>query len=447
VLIAFLQSPTWYEFVAMRLNEASDGLLLLGILALMVTRWITGPAPGETKAAWAIAVRVFAWLVVVVAMVSGSYLYVGWYGYLVLPGLRQVWPISLAVIIAMAYNQRVATQRYAMLALLSAAANREMPLERAFAAYGEERGGWMRQRAAQLAALLESGVPLSGALQESPGALPPEAVPLVCVGQQSGALAPAVRQAIAARNFTEQVWQSVFPKILYVCFLPVLTSGIVFFIVIAIIPKFLMIFKDFNARLPDATRLLITICHWPPAGLLLGSVWLGSTGLLVYGTLRYAGSIRWDLPGMDWLLRRRHIANVLDALALAAERQRPWGQTLATLASTYPAKSIERRLWAVCDEVEAGGDVLQCLRRQRMLGRADLALLESAQRNGNLAWAARELADSNRRRLVYRVQAVLQIVFPLVIVCYGIIMLAVATAMIYPLAALIQNIIGELSPP
>ena len=81
-------------------------------------------------------------------------------------------------------------------------------------------------------------------------------------------------------------------------------------------------------------------------------------GLLVYGVLRYAGSIRWDLPGMDWLLRRRHVATVLDALALAAQRQRPLGEALSTLAASYPQRSIARRLRAVCDDLQAGGDDL-----------------------------------------------------------------------------------------
>ena len=169
-------------------------------------------------------------------------------------------------------------------------------------------------------------------------------------------------------------------------------------------------------------------------------VWLIMAGLFLYAVLRYAGSIRWDLPGMAWLMRRRHVAAVLDVLSLAAKRQRPLGEALATLASSYPQRSIERRLWAACDDLQAGGDDLQCLQRHGLLGETDLALLQAARRNGNLAWAAGEMADSNRRRFIYRMNAVLQVIFPLIIVAYGLLMAAVAVAVFLPLANLIQGL-------
>ncbi len=185
-------------------------------------------------------------------------------------------------------------------------------------------------------------------------------------------------------------------------------------------PQFEKIFKDFNTRLPDVTLGLFDVRRGGMScGCCSALLWLLTAGLLVYGLLRYAGSIRWDLPGMDWLLRRRHIATVLDALALAAQRQRPLGEALSTLAVFYPQRPIERRLWAAYDDMQAGGDDLQCLHRHGLLGETDLALLQSARRNGNLAWAAGEMADSNRRRFIYRTYAVLQVVFPLVIVAYG----------------------------
>ena len=109
----------------------------------------------------------------------------------------------------------------------------------------------------------------------------------------------------------------------------------------------------------------------------MGLACLVSAGLLVYGLLRYAGSIRWDLPGMNWLFRRRHIATVLDALALAAQQQRPLGEAISTLASSYPQRPIAPPAGRLLD-VQDGGDGLQCLHARGLLGKTDLALLQSA---------------------------------------------------------------------
>ena len=41
---------------------ASSLVFLLGVVMLMVTRWCTGPAPGDHKSGFATAVRVVAWI-------------------------------------------------------------------------------------------------------------------------------------------------------------------------------------------------------------------------------------------------------------------------------------------------------------------------------------------------------------------------------------------------
>ncbi len=150
--------------------------------------------------------RVLGWFFVIVSFIVG--------------GGGMIWWASVAAIVAMAYGKQAATQQYAMLALLGAAAERSMPLEGVFAAFGHERGGWMLRRTMRIAHLLLEGLPLPVALEKVPGALPPEAVPLVRVGYYTGTLSEAIRRAIATRNFFEPVWQTVVPKILYVCIFP-----------------------------------------------------------------------------------------------------------------------------------------------------------------------------------------------------------------------------------
>ena len=413
---------------------ASPPAFLLGVLMLMVTRLVAGPTPGDRKPAYVIAIRALAWVLTAVGFIVGAVL--------LLPGLLNLWIGALAIIIAAAYGHHVATQRYAMLGLVGAAARRSMPLETAFAAFGHERGGWMRQRAAEIAYLLNQGASLPEALEAVPGVLPPEAVPLVCVGHENGSLGPAAAQAIATRNLFEPIWQSILPKIGYVCILPAVGTGIVAFIALKIMPQLTKIFRDFNTLLPLVTRVLIYVCRSPLLWLGLGVAFFFSAGLLVYFVLRYIGTIDGDPPGMGWLVRRRHIASVLDALALAAERQRPLGEAMAIMAFLYPQRSIARRLGAACDDMQAGRDPLRSLLHHGLLGQTDLALLQSARRNGNLAWAARELADSNRRRFIYRIQGLLQVIFPLVIVIYGLLIAAVAAAVFLPLAELI----GRLGP-
>ena len=406
----------------------------LGLLLLMLTRWHSGPSPGERKSPYNTFLRVCGWTLTITSFVAAG-------GILILPGMPMIWLGSIAVVIAMAYGKQVATQQYAMLAMVGAAVQRGMPLEDAFDAFGHERGGWMRQRSAEVATLLLQGMPLPVAVEKVPGVLPPETVPLVRVGHQTGSLPAAIRQALAVRNFFEPVWQSIVPKIGYIFLLPTLGLWIVGFVLYMIVPQMQKILADFGRPLPKTTAWLITAgksasVFWP----LLGFVCVLVTGLTAYMVLRYAGSIRWDLPGMAWFMRRRHAAVLLDALALTAEQQKPLADAVIQLAYAYPQRRISRRLGAAYDDMLAGRDDLDSLCRQRLLSRTDVALLQSALRAGNLAWAARELADSNRRRLIYRTYTLVQAAFPLLILSYAAVVALVGFALFTPLIDVIQSL-------
>ena len=120
----------------------------------------------------------------------------------------------------MAYGKQAATQQYAMLALLGAAAERSMPLEGVFAAFGHERGGWTLAGG-------RCGSPTC--CWRAPAARGP-GKGARCVAARSRSAGPrrilhghALRshwRAIATCNFFEPVWQTVVPKILYVCIFP-----------------------------------------------------------------------------------------------------------------------------------------------------------------------------------------------------------------------------------
>jgi type II secretory pathway component PulF len=92
--------------------------------------------------------------------------------------------------------------------------------------------------------------------------------------------------------------------------------------------------------------------------------------------------------------------------------------------------------------IEQGQDGFECLKRCGLLGAVDLAVLRAALRNGNLAWAAQEMADSNRRRFQYVTIAWMQTIFPAVILVLACIVGFVAVAMFMPLVTLILSLSG-----
>jgi type II secretory pathway component PulF len=289
-----------------------------------------------------------------------------------------------------------------------------------------------------LAGLLSQGVSLPDALDQVPGLLPRHAAAMVRIGCQSGALAPALRQAASIHSLQDPVCLSLIGKIGYFCVMTIFGLLVSGFLAWKILPQFARIFADFGAPLPEMTQAVSAAMRWCvawwylPTLLVLAVFW--------YAVARYLGWIYWDLPGLRRLARRHDTAVILDGLAVAAAQSRPMLEGLNSLARSYPKRAVRRRLRRAAAEVEAGDDWCQALCRQGLIGQADRAVLAAAQRVGNLAWALGEMADSNRRRLVYHAQALVQMLFPPVLLVFGLIVMFVVIGVFLPLVALIYRL-------
>ncbi len=347
----------------------------------------------------------------------------------------------VAFVLIECVRKRRASQQSGLLWLLVVSAERSMPLGPAIEAFAAELGGSFAWRARRLAELLAAGTPLPDALELCPGLLPAYAMPMIRVGSQSGALAPALRQVAAVHNQNAPVFMSMIGKIAYLLLLPWFAVVVLVFVMCWIIPKFTAIFRDFGTSLPPMTKVLIQasyffVNYW----YLFFPFFLLFTWLFVYAVVRYFGWTLWDMPPINRLARRLDSARILDGLALVAGQQRPMAEGIATLAISYPKVDIRRRLALAAFDIEAGGDWADSLARRSLIRRADLAVLQAAQRAGNLPWAMQEMADSARRRVLYRLQAIVQTVFPAAVICFGAMVMFIVVALFLPLISLIEKL-------
>ncbi len=67
-------------------------------------------------------------------------------------------------------------------------------------------------------------------------------------------------------------------------------------------------------------------------------------------------------------------------------------------------------------------------------------MLRSSASVGNLAWALAELAETSERRLAIKIQALIQFLFPLVVLTLGFIVFLFAMAYFAPLVKLITEL-------
>jgi type II secretory pathway component PulF len=132
---------------------------------------------------------------------------------------------------------------------------------------------------------------------------------------------------------------------------------------------------------------------------------------------------------------------VLRALSIGVEHRQTIQGTIQHLAANYPKYYIRARLERAGRLIDQGQAWYDGLASEGIIRRGEAALLQSAQRAGNLPWALNELADGAVRRLALRLRVWLDAIMPLIVLVLGALVLFIWVALFSPLV----NMISDLS--
>jgi type II secretory pathway component PulF len=346
------------------------------------------------------------------------------------------------VLIVGAYLKYRAAEHRALLWALAVAAEEGIPLAQAARAFAIERSVQLGARTSRLADFLEAGSPLPQALALSRNPVAAEALLAARIGQATGQLGPALRMALQHGDYLARTMRGSMAVLSYLCILMGVAVWVVAFIMLKIVPVFMKMFDEFGLRLPALTQLVVAasafvvncwfILMWPAV--------FGFASAVLLVTAYYAGWSRYEIPFFHRFWRRRETALLLRTLAFAVRLQQPWGATLTMLAAEYPKASVAARLAQAAAAIERGVPWCDALVVAGVLPRTEAAVLRAAERAGNLAWALDEMADSTMRRFAWRFQASLGVLFPIVIVVFGLAVGTFVIGLFLPLVSLIQGL-------
>ena len=337
------------------------------------------------------------------------------------------------------------SRQRALLRLLAAATEKEIPLVPMLDAFADDAAGSWRNDLYQLAGLLRSGLPLAEALDEVPRLLPPDVMLAVRLGAESGSPAAALRAAV--RTFAESD-RAFRPRgmghFFYTWMLLLALFNVVSFLKYWIVPKFKMIFEDFNVRLPDLTVAIISASDFVVNYFyLFGPLFF----LMFWASLAIAGNDL--LSALDvaplslfgWLFPRRSVPELLRNLSVVVESGRPLSGAISTMGRYNRSAAFRRQLLYIRNEIEQGVGLWDCLTSTGLLKPSEANLLESATRAGNLAWVLRAIADRIARGHQARIRTLREIVRPAVVLLIGLAVGFVAAGFFLPLVNVINNLV------
>jgi len=355
-----------------------------------------------------------------------------------------------------------------LLQVISAAAEAEAPLLPALQAYlndrpqGRMRAFWVGllltfvvpgaywlwyrrssydRKVEQLIHLLEAGDSLLDALQDVPGVASHETLLAVALGEKTGQLARCLQSLCnPARSRLATLWLEMVPRVVYPLFLLLVMSGILMFWTIYIAPKYERIFNEFAMSLPVETERAMFL-----GKLAVHFSWILALAVplvaLVLVLLLVSPGFRWQFPVVGYLYQSYLRSQILQALSFLLQMNEPAPAALAVLAeSGYFVEPARRRLNSIRSQVEQGEPLADSLHRGRILPRAMVPLLRSAERVGNLPWALAELADVMAQRTAQRVQRLGLILFPIPVLGLGVVVGIIVIGLFVPVVSLIERL-------
>lgn len=300
-------------------------------------------------------------------------------------------------------------------------------------------------RLRQLAVHLKAGMPLDLALDRVPGLLPRWVAASIRIGCETGTLSEVLSEcATSELNWMKSRFRtgSVGSLLIYLGCYPWVIIGPVTFMMYYIVPKFKAIFEGFGTDLPGITDGFIAFSnHVVNYFYLYVPLMFGSfLGVLMLLRFDHSGwrNVRTALfrsfyPRYDATSIMRHLARMI-------EKGKTLPDSLLAIANSYHRPTVAESIAEVYVDTESGGDCWKSLLNRGFLSRRDLALIEAAQRVGNLPWALREVADVREKRYVFRVDTLVQLFRPVPIIAVGLLVAWICIAMFMPVVKLVNDL-------
>jgi general secretion pathway protein F len=284
---------------------------------------------------------------------------------------------------------------------------------------GEESAG-LAAVARDLRSAIASGASFGDALQRHPNLFGPDLVAMVRVAEASGTLETVLESVSEERARTEALMDKVASSLRYPAVLLVLACGVLIFFMVAVVPQFGAVLRDFGQKPEGLVAFVLGTSDF-----LLAhgrTIMAGALGVIVLGLLarQHRGMRRTmrqyvnRMPGLRGILELRRTVLFCSSLGLLLGNGVTLTNALQVLLQ-LPGASSEG-LDGVVEGVRRGGRLVDALARMSYLPPLALKMLRVGEESGELPTVTRRTAEFYETKLSDRLDRLAGVIGPAAIV-------------------------------
>lgn len=292
---------------------------------------------------------------------------------------------------------------------------------------------------------VEGGVSLSEAVSRQGDRFPPIVRQMLAAAEAGGFLDAAFRRLAEHFEKEDALNEKIRSATLYPKIIAVAGLGMILLLFAFVLPNFAGLFQQLGVEQPWAVRVLMAVSSavrrdWP-----LPSAVAAATALAVRRRIRTPEGrlaldrwkLRLPLLGQIWL--KQAMARLFRNLGVLLESGVPLLQALDTLESGSGNAQVDAVVRAMGEEVRRGGNMLDPLRRHGFLPPLAAAVLASGEETGSLSAMLQRVADMYDGEVEQRLQRLVSLVEPAVIVVLGAIVGFILVSVFNPIFSIYQR--------
>ena len=296
---------------------------------------------------------------------------------------------------------------------------------------------------------IESGHPLSAALNQHPEVFNSLFVSMVQVGEATGRVDEAFLQLSRYLEKEKELRERIKSALRY----PVTVIGFVFVALailnIYVIPQFARLFANFKTELPLPTRILIAtsdffVHYWPFMALALVSAVVAA----VRWVATPAGRRAWDrfklrIPLVGGIVLRATLARFARAFAVSLRAGVPVVQALGVVALAVDNRWVGEHVAAMRNGVERGDSLTRTANATGLFTPLVLQMLAVGEESGAVDDLLDQVAGFYEREVDYDLRRLAAAIEPIMLVLIGGLVLILALGIFLPMWDLIDVVKGK----
>ena len=302
-----------------------------------------------------------------------------------------------------------------------------------------------RQAIRQLLAEVATGQSLSAALASQPAHFPAILQSMLKAAERTGNLAEALARYVSYRRqlgeFRDKLWAAAtYPLLLLIA-----GGCVVLFLMLYVVPRFALVYRDVLGPLPWAARLLLAWGDFASgrAGVILGGLALIPAGaVLVWRQAAWRARLMdWlgGLPGVGHLLREIQLSHYFHSLGLLLAAGLPLAKAL-DLSRDILAVTLRPAAAAVASSVREGRRLSVALADHGLVTPVALRLIQAGERSGQLGELLGRAAAFHDQRVLHASEMLSRFAGPLLMAAMGLLIGGIVVLLYMPIFQLAEGL-------